>query len=57
MNTSRCHTDKHIPILKVLTCDDVLLINDTYCKTCKIILFLRHKTWVLCCLATYKGAA
>ena len=50
MYTGRSDADKHITFLQILTCDQILLIYNTYCKTCKIVLILRHQSRMLRCL-------
>ena len=54
MYTGRSDADKHITFLQILTCDQILLIYNTYCKTCKIVLILRHQSGMLCGLTAYQ---
>ena len=52
VDTGRSHTDQHISRIQFFSCEKILLVDHTYCKSGKIVLIFRHKSRMLCCLST-----
>ena len=57
MYTGRSHTDQHIAVFYLASCDHIFAVNHANCKTSQIVFILRHKSRMLCCLTTDQRCA
>ena len=56
MNTCRCHTDQHVACLQMFSGNHIFFVADTNCKSCQIIILLRHQSRMLCCLSANQSS-
>ena len=57
VHAARCDADQHIACPEIRTCDQILLVDHTHCKSRKVILILRHQSRMLRSLAADQCSA